>query len=94
MTVGVLHPSIGSQVEARDLPLEGVVPPGSDDDPFALFLGRPAESNVGHSVGSPRQVWLETSESGTEESLGILSLDGTTTLLEIGAAAPETAGRA
>ena len=86
VTVRVLHPRIGSQVEARVLPLEGVVPPSSDDDPFALFLGRPSVGNVGHAIESPRQVWLETLDSGAEGALGILSDDGTTTILEIGPA--------
>ena len=82
VTVRVLHPSLGSQVEARDLPLEGVVSPADASGPISVHLGGSAQSNVEHEIRSPRQVWIEISDAGIEEALGVLSEDGTKTIVE------------
>ncbi len=82
VTVRVLHPSFGSQVEARDLPLEGAVASADGSGPIALFLGGSAQRNVEHEIPSPRQVWVEISDAGIEEALGVLSEDGTKTIVE------------
>lgn len=81
VTVRVLHPSFGSQVEARELPLEGIVSAADASGPISLHLGG-AASNVEHEIGSPRQVWVELDESGAEDALGVVSEDGTKTIVE------------
>ena len=70
VTVRILNPAYGSQVEARDLPLEGVVSGAGGSGPISLHLGGSVEKNVEHEVPSPRQVWVEISETGAEEALG------------------------
>ncbi|MET0619866.1 MAG: DUF5335 family protein [Thermoanaerobaculia bacterium] len=86
-TVRVLHPSIGAQVEARDLPLAGVVSNATGSGPISLHLGTTARRNVEHEIASPRQVWVELSDQGAEEALGVMSEDGTQTILEFRARA-------
>jgi Family of unknown function (DUF5335) len=91
VTVRVLHPSFGSQVEARDLPLEGIVSPSDAAGSIELHVGGSAERNIEHEIASPRQVWVEVSEAGAEEALGIVSEDGTKTIVEFRTPAlPET----
>jgi hypothetical protein len=81
MTVWFLHPHLGAQVEARDLPFEGIV-----SDPVAtsisIQLGRTPGRNVEHPITRPIQVWLETTDEGLEAALGIESEDESTTILE------------
>ena len=80
-TVWLLGPRIGAQVEARDLPLEGIVA-----DPLAtsisIHLGGMLGKNVDHPVASPTSVWLEMTAEGADAALGINSADGTMTILE------------
>ena len=81
-TLWLLGPRIGAQVEARDLPLEGIV-----SDPLAtsisIYLGVAPGRNLEHAVGQPIAVWLETTDDGADAALGSNSADGTTTLLEL-----------
>jgi hypothetical protein len=90
VTVRVLHPRFGSQVEARDLPLRGIVSAAGGSGPISLHLGG-VRSHVEHEVQAPRQVWVEISAAGAEEAIGFVSEDGTRTIVEFRAAAlPET----
>ena len=82
VTVRVLNPSYGSQVEARDLPLEGAVASADGSGPITLFLGGSTRRNVEHEISSPRQVWVEISDAEIEEALGVVSEDGTKTIVE------------
>ncbi len=80
-TVWLLDPRLGAQVEARELPFEGIV-----TDPLATSItielgGRP-EKNIDHPVAEPVQVLLQTTDEGAETALGIESADGSRTLLE------------
>jgi hypothetical protein len=90
-TLWLLGPHIGAQVEARDLPLEGIVA-----DPLAtsisIYLGGMPGKNVEHPVAAPISVWLETTDEGVEAALGINSADGTTTLLELRSNVPPELG--
>jgi uncharacterized protein DUF5335 len=78
-TLWLLGPSIGAQVEARDLPLEGIV---ADPLAISIYLGGMPGKNLEHPVATPISVWLEMPEEGALGALGINSADGTTTLLE------------
>jgi Family of unknown function (DUF5335) len=82
VTVRVLHPSIGSQVQARDLPLEGIVSSADAEGPISLHLGKMLSRNIEHEIPSPRQVWVEVSEREAEQALEVLSEDGTKTIVE------------
>jgi hypothetical protein len=86
-TLWLLSPRIGAQVEARELPLRGIVA-----DPLAtsisILLGATPDRNVEHPVDHPTKVWLNLSDDGEATALGINSTDGTTTLLEFHPPAP------
>ena len=86
-TVRVLHSSLGSQIEARDLPLEGIVSSADARGPISILLGRSADPNLEHEIADPRQVWVEQTEEGGEAALAILSEDGTRTIVELGSKA-------
>ncbi len=91
VTVRVLHPKFGSQVEARDLALEGIVSPADASGPISIHVGASASSNLEHEIPRPQQVWVELSEAGAEEALGVVSEDGTRTIVEFRAPSlPET----
>jgi len=86
-TVRVLAPKIGSQVEARDLPLEGIVPAAAAGrSVLEIHLGAaPPGTNIEHRVADPEQVWVELSATGDEEALEIRSKDGTQTVVQFAA---------
>lgn len=90
-TLWLLSPRIGAQVEARELPLEGIV-----SDPLAtsisILLGATPDRNVEHPVAQPAKVWLDVADDGQPTAIGINSTDGTTTLLEFHAPAQRKAG--
>ena len=86
-TVRVLSPRLGSQIEARDLPLEGIVADRAGAGPISIYVGRDPQRHVEHEVEHPLQVWVELAEDGVEEALDIESEDGTKTLVIFG---PET----
>lgn len=82
-TVRVLSPRLGSQIEARNLPLEGIVARSDASGPISVHLGSaPPRSNIEHQIEEPKQVWVELSEAGAEEALQVESDDGTQTVIE------------
>jgi hypothetical protein len=86
-TMWLLSPRIGAQIQARDLPLQGIV-----SDPLAtsisILLGAAPGRNIEHPVAQPMKVWLDLTDEGVTTALGINSTDGSTTLLEFRAPAP------
>jgi len=80
-TVRVMNQRIGAQVEARQLPLEGIVA-DPEATSISIHLGRSPEKHVEHPVEKPVQVWLELEEDGAERALEIESATGTKTILE------------
>jgi uncharacterized protein DUF5335 len=84
-TVWILGPRIGAQVEARELPLEGIV---ADPLAISIHLGGMPGKDVEHPVAGPVSVWLETSEEDGLGALGINAADGTTTLVEFRSPVP------
>ncbi len=85
-TVRILHPDFGSQVEARGLPFGGVVSPASASGPISIHVGFAGTSHVEHEIPDPKQIWVELSEGGAEEALGVVSEDGTTTIVDVSVA--------
>ena len=89
--LSVLDFRLGAQVEAVELPLQGIVA-DSRGRGIAILLGvRP--DDLEHSVRQPRRVWVESAgdRDEAEESLEIESADGTRVILEFRCAAlPET----
>lgn len=81
-TLRVLSSSFGAQIEAWDLPLEGI---GSDRvgrGPIWIGLGQKLQTHIVHSVPDPLQIWVELAEDGSEAALQIESKDGSKTILE------------
>ena len=88
-TVRVLHPRLGSQVEARDLPLGGIVSSADTRGPISVHLGRSASGNLEHEIADPRQIWVEVSDQGVENALAVISEDGTRTIVELAGSLPD-----
>lgn len=87
-TMRVLHPRLGSQVEARDLPLEGIVSAADAAGPISIHLGSSPLHHLEHEIAEPRQIWVEMSDQGAEDALAVISEDGTRTILEFRASRP------
>ena len=81
-TVRVLHPNLGAQVEARELPIAGIAFDEKAGGSIELLLGGRPGTNLEHDIRSPRRVSVESSDQGDEVALEIESEDGTRTLLE------------
>ena len=81
VAVTVLSPGFGSQIEANDLPFEGIVAP-VEEGPISIHVGSRPERHVEHEIRDPRQVWVEMDENGVEKALDVESSDGTKTILE------------
>ena len=75
VTVEILGPDIGDQVEARELPLEGITAELRDagKDEIEIFVGARPGSHLSHKVISPEKVYLKRSEEGADEVLEIAS---------------------
>jgi Family of unknown function (DUF5335) len=92
VTMRVVHASLGSQVETRDMPLEGIVSAAEAAGPISIHVGSAPSRHIEHEVAEPRQIWVEISEYGIEEALEIESTDGTKTILQL--RSPDPAGGA
>jgi len=91
VSVRVMHSRLGSQIEAQDLPLEGIVADPGGRGPISIHLGRSADDHIEHDVRNPVQVWVELSDDGAEQAVAIDSSDGAKTILEFRKTAlPET----
>jgi hypothetical protein len=86
VTVQVLSPGLGSQVEAHALPLEGIMAGRRTNAPISISVGRTPDRHVEHEVSDPSQVWVQMSEDGAEQALDIESQDGTRTIVQLEAA--------
>ena len=82
VTVRIVSPTLGAQVESSDLPLEGIVADHAGHGPISIHMGRTPEHHVEHEVPYPKQVWVELSADGAEEALEIESNDGTKTIVQ------------
>lgn len=87
-TVRVVDRRLGAQVEARDLPLEGIVPGRKKGASLSILLGKRPDANVEHAVERPEQVWVELTDRGVEAALEIVGADGRRTILEFRTAVP------
>lgn len=83
VTVEVLGAEIGAQVEAQELPLQGITAElkGGDEDAISVILGGGATERVTHNITGPTHVRVEQTEEGADMTLQIESGDGVTTLV-------------
>jgi len=73
VTVEVLSPEFGDQVEVRNLPLEGITAeldhPG--DEMLEIAAGIRRDQHVTKSISDPQEVWLKQTEEGADEAIEI-----------------------
>ena len=83
VTVEVLGADIGAQMEAEELPLEGITAElkGGDEDAITIILGEESTERVTHNISQPTHVRIEQNESGADMALQIESGGGVTTLV-------------
>ena len=82
-TVEVLGYEIGAQVEAQELPLQGItaeLKEGREDAISIILVGR-SQERVTHNITGPSHVRLEQAEDGADMTLQIESGGGVTTLV-------------
>lgn len=84
VSISVFTPDLGSQVEARDLPLHGVLAGRRTGAPISISAGRPPSGLFAHEITDPIQIWVKLSAAGVEEVLDIESQDRTRTIIQIG----------
>jgi Family of unknown function (DUF5335) len=88
-TLSIVGPSVGAQVEARDMPLEGITAGPRKNEPVRISLGYEPDRRIEHPVAAPGEVWVELAPGGGEAALEIRSSDGTRTILQF-RSAPRT----
>jgi hypothetical protein len=85
----VLDPRLGAQVEAFELPLQGVVADTRGRN-ITIQLGS-SPGGVEHAVRNAKRVWVELGDDDAEAAVEIESTDGTKAILEFRSPAlPET----
>jgi hypothetical protein len=92
VTVEVLGSEVGAQVEARELPLRGVVAEarGGGEDTITVILGA-GEERVTHAVRRAAHVRVEQTGSGADMTLQLEDSGGAATLVRLRSAVlPET----
>src|SRR5688572_25306210 len=90
-TVEVFGSDIGAQVEARELPFEGITADLKQDDgnSISIFIGKTPDEHVTHMILAPTHVRLKQTEAGADEALEIESATETTLLRFRSAMPPE-----
>jgi hypothetical protein len=80
MKLTVLDPKLGAQMEALELPLQGVVADARGGN-ITIMLGK-RPTDVEHAVRNARRVWVELGDDDAEAAVEIESADGTKAILE------------
>ena len=93
VSLELLGPEIGAQVEESELPFEGIVVDHDDykNDKITIMMGATTDSHIAHTINLPTQVSLEQTDNGADVALAIRGENETTTLLTFRVAVlPET----
>lgn len=92
VSLDVLAPTIGAQLEINNLPLLGLSVDRIDhDDAITISAARAAAEHITHTIRSPTRVYIERREDGADVALQVESADGTKAILRFRATAlPET----
>ncbi len=92
ISLDVLGPAIGAQLEINDLPLLGVSADRIDHDgTISISAARAASVHITHTIHGVTRVYIERTDEGADAALAIESADGTTTILRFRAVVlPET----
>jgi hypothetical protein len=82
VTVEVLGDEIGAELEAKEMPLEGITADTKDKNhAISIILREKGAGHLTHIVSEPRYVRLKQAQDGADEALAIESLDRVTTLV-------------
>jgi len=83
VSVEILGPDIGAQVEQRETALEGITDEWDEikGNTIMIMTGGKPEGHMTHSITFPTAVSLEQTDEGADAALAIKANDGTTTLL-------------
>ena len=82
VTLEVLGPDIGDQVEERHMFLAGITAEVADGgDKIEIMIGENARGHVTHMITAPILVELQQTDLGVNSAIQIKSADGTTSLL-------------
>ena len=92
VSLDVLGPEIGAQVEIKNLPLLGVSADRADHDGSIIISAtRSVGEHITHTIHAATRVYIERREDGADVALQIESADGTKAILRFRVAAlPET----
>ncbi|MBI2876197.1 MAG: DUF5335 family protein [Candidatus Tectomicrobia bacterium] len=82
VTVEVLGPDIGAQIEAHELPLEGITTEVKEDgEEIISILGKEPMAHITHTIAAPTHVRLKQAEEGIAEAVEIESASRTKILI-------------
>lgn len=81
-TLEIVSEKAPAQVEARNLPLEGVVGDTGGGEPrISIFLGWEGRTRLTHAVVSPTVLRFDQAETGADRGLEMVAGDGAKTIL-------------
>jgi hypothetical protein len=82
VTVEILDPKLGAQIEAEDRPLRGIAADrGGNDEDIEILMGRGTDDPLTHIVSHPTRVQVEETAEGAEAAIEIESKNEGTTLV-------------
>jgi hypothetical protein len=91
VTVEIMSPDIGDQIEARNLPLERITAKLNEggEDVIEIVAGAEEGRSVSDTIAAPKAVWLKEADDGAEEALEIVGRDNTILIRFRAATRPE-----
>jgi hypothetical protein len=82
VSVEVLRPDIGAQLEVKDLPLDGITAElAGRAATITIAAGTDPERHISHVITDPVSVRLARGSAGEDEALEIVDADRTVTLV-------------
>ena len=83
VSLEILGPDLGAQVEERELPFAGITDESDETEGNTIIImtGGKADDHVNHTISRPTEISLEQTDEGADAALAIRSADGVTALL-------------
>jgi hypothetical protein len=83
VTLEILGPEIGAQVQQRELAFAGIVADTGEIRGYqiAIMMGDRPDDHITHSISQLSHISLEQTDEGNDVALAIKSADGVTALL-------------
>ncbi|HSB11429.1 MAG TPA: DUF5335 family protein [Blastocatellia bacterium] len=78
VTIELLQSDLGDQIQAQDLPLEGITLEATEVGEYDIIImaGASPDARISHTVAMPRRVWVKQNDEGADEALEIESFTG------------------